>query len=185
MNKKCTTGLHSIQKQTLSITGLLWPSSWRLRNNKQCTRKNRFSNKEGLVSKVKPKYIALKWERKIANHYEHKRVCRQLKKDDMISMTTGIVDLGACLSCGGVNEDLSWTNEFSSKLYQVQTGQIVSALEKAKLEYNLCDPARDVERAPAILKTWMRVGKLANGGYVMVFEEEMVMMEHLLCQTKQ
>ncbi|KAL7477418.1 hypothetical protein ACHAW6_003222 [Cyclotella cf. meneghiniana] len=89
-------------------------------------------------------------------------------------METGIMDSGASLSCGGLNDEFIQMGQLSSKTYMVTLGQIVLVAKRAKLVHNLSDLESDMEIVPAMAENLLGVGQFEDAGYVKIFDDQLV-----------
>lgn len=146
--------------------------------NKNCVQNKSVRFKENLEVKEEQRLdinkIVLKWKQKLNNRHKQKATQQAMRQMGSTMEETGIVDSGATSLCRGPHNSLIQTGEFLSKAFQKLTGQIVGASNQAKLVYELCDPARDVEIVPAMKDILVSVGEFADAGYTTVFDKEQV-----------
>ena len=110
----------------------------------------------------------------------NRQACKQendrMRQEIMLGRaTSGIVNLGATSSCGRLVDPFIRTGELLHKQFQVPMGHIVLATKIMKLLHDVIEPARTVELVPAMKQdTLICVGKIADAGYLIIFDEEEV-----------
>ena len=119
-----------------------------------------------------------KWENA---KFRKKRLARPMSDRELRqavldgSVPSGISDTGATSSAGREGDPFIQTNTPSNKTFHLPTGGIVRASNKAKLEHNLRDPARDVDMVPMLAEhTLLSTSKFADADYISIYDKNEV-----------
>ena len=94
----------------------------------------------------------------------------------MLGLTPSrVVDSRATSFCGRLLDLFIKMGKLSHKQFQVPTGQVVPSTERAKLLHNVREPTKSGDIIPAMMQDMLiSVGKLADAGYVMIFDDKEV-----------
>ena len=75
---------------------------------------------------------------------------QQKQKKTAKKSNSAVFDSGATSNCGMVGDNFILTNEVSSKIFHMPTGDTTKASTIAKLHHKLREPARTVDMVPAL-----------------------------------
>ena len=82
--------------------------------------------------------------------------------------------MGATLTAGKGGHPFRLSNHSSDKVFHLPTGGTARASVKAKLMHDLIEPATEMDIVPVLPNTLLSTGKLVEGGYFSVYEENEV-----------
>ena len=118
---------------------------------------------------------------KVENARLHKtRQKKLLTQDDIRTMIlngtipSAISDTGATSTSGKGGHPFRLSNHPSDKVFHLPTGGTARASVKAKLIHELREPATEVDILPGLTNTLLSTGRLVEGGYFAVYDENEV-----------
>ena len=85
-----------------------------------------------------------------------------------------ISDTGATSTAGKGGHPFILSNHPLDKVFHLPTGGTARASVKAKLMHELREPATEVDIVPGLTNTLLSTGKLVEGGYFAVYDENEV-----------
>ena len=94
---------------------------------------------------------------------------QQKKKKKKKKGKSAVFDTGATSTCGMVGDDFEETEEKSSKVFHMPTGETTPASTISKLHHGVREPAKTVDMVPALKHNSLISGpKFADANYVTV-----------------
>ena len=91
------------------------------------------------------------------------------------SIPSGISDTGATSTAGRPQDPFIQTDIPSTKVFHLPTGGTAHASNKAKLHYNLREPARSVDIVPSLTDyTLISASKFADANYFAIYNKNEV-----------
>jgi hypothetical protein len=114
------------------------------------------------------------WRKQEMTRIKHKRSTRYTSKEIIQGMNNGSIpsavsDTGATSTAGAVGDPFTPTNEKSTKIFSLPTGDTATATEVATLQINVRAPANRVDIVPTLTQTLLSGSKFADAGYTAVY----------------
>ena len=107
-----------------------------------------------------------------------KRIEKKVLKERVLNgqEPSGIMDSGATSTFASEKDEKHFipTGKMSDKVVKLPNGKLEKAGKKLILDQDLREPANKADGIPALKQTLVSTSKMANAGYITVFDEEEV-----------